>query len=268
MNLPFFILGGGSNVLFSDKGFDGIIIKTENSKIKIKNNFIIAEAGAKLSDIVNLAQKNSLTGIEWAAGIYGTIGGAIRGCAGAFEGDISFVIKEVEAIDLKIQKIKIFSNKECGFEYRNSIFKKNKNFVIISAIIELKKGKKEKIKKLMEKHRQYRKEHHPLNFPSAGSVFESIDIKKFNKEILKKFPEIKDFSNQVPAGFLIEKAGLKGKIIGKAQVSRKHANFIINLGGARAQDVLDLINFIKKQVKEIFKINLKEEIFLIKDFHN
>jgi UDP-N-acetylmuramate dehydrogenase len=268
IGLPFFILAGGSNILISDQGFSGLVIKAENCRTEISfRNFgsseIYAEAGAMLSDVVELAKENSLTGLEWAAGIYGTIGGAIRGCAGAFDGDISKAVKEIEALDLLSGKIKIFANKECLFEYRSSVFKKNKNLIILSAVFQLEKGVQEKIDAKMNEHGEYKKNHHPLNFPSAGSVFESVNLKDFDKTVLEKYPEIKNFSEKVPAGFLIEKSGLKGKIIGNAQISEKHANFIVNLGTARAEDVFSLIDLAKEKVKENFKIKLEEEIIFL-----
>jgi len=239
-NLPFFILGGGSNILVSDKGYNGLVIKIKNQKSKIKNNRILAEAGLALNRLVELSLKNNLTGMEWAVGIPGTIGGAIYGNAGAFKKSMKDLIKEVEVFDTKDEKIKIFKNKDCKFGYRDSIFKKKKNLIILSASLQLKKGKKMKIKEKIKRYLNYRKETQPLNFPSAGSIFKNP----------------KNFY----AGFLIEKCGLKGKRIGNAKISEKHANFIVNLGNGKAKDVKKLIKLIKKKVKNKFKIELEEEI--------
>ena len=211
--LLFFILGGGSNLLVSDRGFKGLVIKY----------------GQPLSSYVS-------KGLEWAAGIPGTIQGAVQGNAGAFGKSMKNVVKEVEVFDTKTGKIKIFKNKDCQFSYRNSIFKKNKNLIILSVKIKTRKSNVKRIKQYLE----YKKEKHPWNFPSAGSVFKN------------------------PPGFLagelIQKCGLKGKRAGKAEISEKHANFIVNLGGAKAKDVKKLINLAKKSVKKKFKINLEEEI--------
>jgi len=244
-DLPFFVLGGGSNLLVSDKGYNGIAIKIKNQKLKIKNKnkktkIIEAEAGVKLDDLVKLAAENSLAGIEWAAGIPGTVGGAIYGNAAAFGKSMSEIIKEVEVFDTFELKIKNYRLKDCKFDYKESIFKKNKNLIILSCIISLKKGNKKEIKEKIKYFLDYRERHHPLNLPSAGSVF-------------KNPPEMS-------AGELIEKCGLKGKRIGEAQISPKHANFIVNLGGAKAEDALELIKLIKKQVKKKFGIELEEEI--------
>lgn len=262
LNLPFFILGGGSNILVADEGFEGLVIKVESRMLKVEGGSIFAEAGVLLSKLVNIALKNTLTGLEWAVGIPGTVGGAIYGNCGAFGKSISDVVKEVEIFDVKNEKVKILKNEDCQFAYRNSIFKRNKNLIILSTKIQLKKDDKEEIKKRTKEFLEYRKETQPLNFPSAGSVFMNYELRIMNYELLKKFPEVKEFNKkrQIPAGWLVEKSGLKGKKIGKAQISKKHANFILNLGGASAKDVKKLIKLAKKKVKEKFGIILEEEI--------
>ena len=212
LKLPFFILGGGSNLLVSDKGFNGLVIKF----------------GQPLALYVS-------KGLEWAAGIPGTIQGAVYGNAGAFGKSMKDVVERVEVFDVDTEKIKIFKNKDCQFGYRDSIFKKKKNLVILSVKIKSGKSNLKKIKEYLN----YRKEHHP-QLPSAGSVFKNV--------------------GETPAAILIHQAGLTGKKIGDAQISEKHSNFIVNLGKAKAKDVLKLIKLVKKKVKERFKINLEEEI--------
>ncbi len=240
---PFFILGNGSNLLVSDKGFEGLVIKLQVTSCKLRGNMIHAEAGVSLSQLLNIALKNNLSGLEWAVGIPGTLGGAIFGNAGAFGKSIGDNIKEVVAFDIKDKKIKILKNKECKFNYRESVFKKKNNLIILSAKIELKKNNKKEIRNKIKEYLDYRKRHQPLNFPSIGSIFKNP----------------KGFS----AGYLIEKCGLKGKKIGNVKISEKHANFIINLGKGKATDVKKLINLAKKKVKEKFGISLKEEIIYL-----
>jgi UDP-N-acetylmuramate dehydrogenase len=215
MKLPFFIFGGGSNILVSDEGFKGLVIKY----------------GQPLSLYV-------FNGLEWAVGIPGTIQGAVWGNAGAFGKSMKDVVKEVEVFDLKNKKIKILKNKDCKFGYRDSIFKQNKNLIILSAKIKSKKSNPKKMKEYLN----YRKKTQPLNLPSAGSIFKNP----------------KGFS----AGELIEGCGLKGKRIGNVKISEKHANFIVNLGGGKAKDVMKLINLAKKKVKEKFGITLEEEVVI------
>lgn len=239
--LPFFVLGGGSNLLISDKGFKGLVIKIQNTKYQILNTKIITEAGVSLSLLLNETIKRNLTGLEWAAGIPGTVGGAVNGNAGAFGKSMKDITKTVTVLEIPNKfKIKKYKNKECYFGYRDSLFKKKKDLIIVSAELQLKKGKKNEIKKKIEEYLEYKKRTQPLNYPSAGSVFKN------------------------PAGFsageLIEKAGLKGKKIGNAKISEKHANFIVNLGNAKAEDVIKLIKLIKREVKNKFRVKLEEEI--------
>ncbi len=255
-NLPFFILGGGSNLLVSDEGYSGLVIKLQTTNHKLQTNKIYTDAGVPLSLLISESVKNNLTGLEWAAGIPGQVGGAIRGNAGAFGKSMADIIKSVEVLmvtDRKMQnakckmqndklkfKIKKFSNRECKFRYRDSLFRKYPDLIILSAELSLKKGKKTEIKKKIKEYLNYRKETQPLNFPSAGSVFKNPP----------------GFS----AGKLIEKCGLKGKKIREVKISEKHANFIVNLGKGKAKDVKELINLAKKSVKKKFGIVLEEEI--------
>jgi len=265
-NLPFFILAGGSNILFSDNGFGGLVIKIQFSDFKRQDLKIYAEAGAKLSDIVGLAVESGLTGLEWAAGIYGTVGGAVRGNAGAFNGSVSIILEKVEVLDTTDNKIKNFDNKDCQFTYRESVFKKNKDLIILSALFKLKKRDKAKIERQMSKNIEYRTENQPIDKPSAGSIFKNPEFKIVDKGLFKDYPDFKNFSSKgiVPAGFLIDKAGLRGKRIGNAKISEKHCNFIINLGRARAEDVIYLINLVKEKVGALFGIELEQEIMIIK----
>jgi len=269
LKIPFFILGGGSNVLFSEKIFNGLTIKIENSNFQVKEinlGFkISAGAGTKMADLVSESLKRGFTGLEWAIGLPGTLGGAIYGNAGAFQKSIGEMVKKVKVFDLKNQKIKILSKNDCRFGYRESIFKKNSNLIILESSLFFKKGNKKEIKKEMIKNLNHRKTHQPLNFPSAGSVFKNLEAKKFSFTehlIFSKFPEFQKFKGKdlIPAGFLIEMAGLKGKKIGDAQISEKNANFIVNLGKAKSTDIKKLIVLIKKQIKKKFGVQIEEEI--------
>lgn len=262
-NLLFFILGSGSNLLVSDEGYNGLIIEIRNSKLEIKNfNDIHAEAGLLLRALVDLAAENSLAGLEWAAGIPGTLGAAVYGNVSAFGTRMADIIENVKVLDTKSLGTKDISVKDCGFENKESIFKKNKNLIILSAVLKLEKGNEKEIKEQMKKHIDYRRERHPLDMPSAGCLFKNCETKIEDKEMLKNYPELAMFNskNMIPTSYLIDKAGLKGKIIGRAQVSEKHANFVVNLGGAKAKDVLELSELIKKEVYKKFRIKLEEEV--------
>lgn len=264
--VPFFILGGGSNLLISDKGFWGLVIKVENSNLQIKKSKIFVEAGVSLSEVVKKAVKNNLTGMEWAVGIPGTVGGAIRGNAGAFGAAICDSVKKVKALEIigKKSRIKELTNKNCKFNYRESIFKKKQNIIILSAELELKKGNKEKIEKEIKENLKIRNKKQPHK-ASAGSIFKNKKSKIENEKLIKLFPGLKTkiVKKVIPSAALIEMAGLSGKKIGNAQISKVHKNFIVNLGRAKSTDVKKLIDLIKKKVKNKFGVNLEEEIKII-----
>jgi UDP-N-acetylmuramate dehydrogenase len=258
--LPFFILGGGSNVLFSDNGFNGLVIKLQNRQYEIRNSKVIAEAGVPLQKLVLESAKKGLSGLENLAGIPGTLGGAIWGNAGAFGREIGNLVEEVKVLDVGSSKLEVkrLKNKDCKFGYRESIFKRKKNLIILEATLKLKKGNKKEIEEKMKEILKLRKEKQPLEFPSAGSVFKNVPIRKIPKKIRERFKgKIKN--GFLSAGALIEAAGLKGYKIGEAKISEKHANFILNVKNAKAKDVVALMNLIKKRVKNKFKITLEEE---------
>jgi UDP-N-acetylmuramate dehydrogenase len=260
-NTPFFIIGCGSNILISDEGFNGLIIKLNLKNYFISNNKLYSEAGVSVSAIVDFTINNCFSGFEWAGGLPGTIGGAIFGNAGAFGGEIKDNILWVEAIDNLLQ-VKKLCKEECNFGYRNSIFKE-KNWIILSAEFSLRKGDKDSLKEIALSHIEYRKNRGPLSYPNAGSIFKNYDLKKASPQIIKKFESsIKiDPFPVIPAAAIISKVpDLVGFRIGDAQVSTKHPNFIINLGNAKAKDVKNLIDFVKKRVKNKFGIILEEEI--------
>lgn len=248
---PFFVLGGGSNVLFSDAGFPGLVLKVENASIDMKESgaraLLFAGAGTPLAALAKFALDNSLAGLEWSAGIPGTLGGAIRGNAGAFHQDIAEAVRKVLALEISPQGIapRDFSKSECGFSYRESVFKHNNNLVITGAEMVLAKGDKTKIKTLMDEYLAKKNTTQPLEYPSAGSVF--VNPPGFF------------------AGKIIDDCGFKGAVSGGAQVSEKHSNFIINRGNAAAADVKDLIARIKTAAKEKFNVDLKEEIEIVEN---
>lgn len=256
--LPIFILGAGSNLLVSDKGFNGLMIKMQNTKYEIQNIKITAGAGLGLGKLVGMSLKEGLGGIEWTTGIPGAIGGSIRGNAGAFGLSMSDVVESVEALDIKDLKFKIYSLRDCQFSYRQSVFKRNKNLIVFSATFKLKKEEKGKIEKEIRSYLNYRRERHPKE-PSAGSVFKNIE---FSKSLVEKFPEFLQFKEKgyIPAAFLIAQCGLAGKTMGGAKISEMHSNFILNFKKAKAQDVIGLINLAKEEVKNKFDIKLEEEI--------
>jgi UDP-N-acetylmuramate dehydrogenase len=269
MKLQFFILGSGSNILFSDKGFCGLVIKIQIAGLEKKQNKIVALSGTKLSNLISFAKENNFSGFEWVSGIPGTVGGAIFGNAQAFGCKISDNIESIEALDSKTLKIINFSKKQCKFSLKDSIFKTSlagrKNLIIISAVFSLVSGTPKKIQEKITEYTNFRKNNQPLNFPSAGSIFINPETNIKNRKLLEKYPELIEFNKKgvIPAGYLIERSGLKGKKIGGAQISEKHANFIINKKNAKSKDVLKLISLVEKKIKKSFGVILKPEIIII-----
>ncbi len=240
-NIPFLVIGNGSNILFRDGLYNGIIIKVELNKLEINENKATVSAGVKNAVLAQKLLENELSGFEFAAGIPGTIGGAIRMNAGAYGGEIKDILEEVTYLDYSTLEEKTITNKECDFEYRHSVFCNNKN-IILSATFNFNKDEKINIQEKMNLYAKSRKDNQPLEYPSAGSTF-----KRGEDFITAK---------------LIDECGLKGYTIGGAQVSEKHAGFIINKDKATSKDIIELIDYVKKVVKEKKgkKIELEIEI--------
>ncbi len=257
--LEFFVLGGGSNLLFPDNGFDGVVIKVSTNKIEnTENNTITTAAGTPLSSIVNAASKSELTGMEWAVGIPGTVGGAIRGNAGAMGKEIANCLKSVTV--WQNGEIKEMSNEECGFKYRGSNFKDN-NAIVLSATFEFKPGDKSEIMQAVQMYIKQRTGRYP-NFPSAGSFFQNINIKDWPGDT-NELPELFRERGKVPVGWLIEQCNLKGHAVGGAKISDEHGNFIINFNNATQADVLKVVEEAQTQVYNKFKVNLEPEVEII-----
>ncbi|MBI1984777.1 MAG: UDP-N-acetylmuramate dehydrogenase [Candidatus Wildermuthbacteria bacterium] len=262
--LPVFILGGGSNLLVSDRGFNGLVIKMDNKRYEARSQNVYAEAGVLMSRLVNLTVKRGLKGFEWAGGLPGTLGGAIRGNAGAFGGETKDSVMSVQCID-GAGKTRELSARECGFSYRSSVFKR-KNWIVVSAQLKFSKGNPADLRKTAQGCVKYREDRHPLNFGNAGSIFKNCDLKEippalldFVKPVVKRDP-----FPVVPVAFLISEAGLKGSCQGDAQVSEKHPNFIVNKGHATSKDVMRLIKKVKKVVMKRFHVPLEMEVQCLK----
>lgn len=266
-DLPIFILGGGTNILFSDEGFDGLVIKDSISFIKREGDLVSVGSGTLVDSFVNFCEQSSLTGLEWAGGLPGTVGGGIRGNAGAFLGEMEDNLVEVVSIDINSLKTIKRNKRECNFGYRQSVFKSGngKNEIILSVKYKLKKGNKEEIKEKTQEKIDYRIDRHPLDLPSIGSTFKNVDVKVVSKKVLEDFKDsIKpDPFPVIPVAKLLVALNFKGKEIGGAKFSEKHPNFIVNFKNAKARDVRALIDLAKKEVKEKFGITLEEEIMII-----
>ena len=245
-NIPYFVLGNGSNLLVSDKGIRSVVLVLRGDFLKIeliKPNIIRCGAGVMLSSLCIFAKNNSLTGLEFAYGIPGTVGGAVYMNAGAYGGEIKDVVTQSKHLDIEnLDSIVSLSNQELDFSYRHSFYS-GKNCIISEALLELKQGEILEIAKKMDETLKARKDKQPLEYPSAGSTF---------KRPTGYF-----------AGALIEQCGLKGVSVGGAMVSQKHSGFVINYKNATCEDILKLIELVKLKVKTQTNIELECEIKMI-----
>ena len=245
-NVPYYIVGNGSNLLVSDKGYDGVIIQIykQMSQVEVKGREIYAQAGALLSMVAKRALDTELAGFEFAAGIPGTLGGACVMNAGAYGGEMKDVLKSVTVLD-KDGNVKKLAKDELELGYRTSVIAK-KGYIVLDAVIELKEGKAEEIKALMDDLKERRITKQPLEYPSAGSTF--------------KRPE------GYFAGKLIQDADLRGFQVGGAQVSEKHCGFVINKDGATASDVMELMRQVSDKVYDKFGVRLEPEVKRLGEF--
>ena len=241
---PLKIIGNGSNILVKDEGIKGIVAKIcTNSYEWVDDESIRVDAGLLNSKIAQILLEKELSGFEFAAGIPGTIGGAVKMNAGAYGGQMSDIVVSTRYLNLENEQFKVeqVSNSQQDFSYRHSMF--SNNTIILDVILKLRKGNKTEIQEQMNKYRKSRIEKQPIDKPSAGSTF------KRGKDFI--------------TAQLIDECGLKGYSIGGAQISEKHAGFIVNTGNATAKDVIDLVEFVKKQVLEKLNKTIELEIEII-----
>ena len=243
-NIKYYIIGNGSNLLVKDEGVHALIIKIANkfSGFEVNGEYIKAYSGCSVPKLSQIAKENSLSGLEFACGIPGSVGGGIRMNAGAYGSEMVNVVEKVGFLD-ENGNLKEIDGKDAHFTYRHSMFVDNPQYVVVYAIYKLVKGNKEEISKIMEENMNSRKQKQPIEYPNFGSVF--------------KRPE------GYFVGKLVDDCGLKGYKIGGAQVSTKHSGFMINAGDATCKDVLDLIEYVKEKVYEKFNVKLQEEVVIL-----
>lgn len=243
-NLKYQVLGYGSNVIFYNKYYDGVIIKLDLfNNLEIKNNKVIVGSGYSLIKVALKTAKLGLTGLEFASGIPGSVGGAVVMNAGAYKSDMGYVVQKVKVLTPDLE-VKTLYNKDLNYHYRTSFLKENKDYIVLEATLSLKHGKKEAIMDLIKTRKEKRLASQPLEYPSAGSVFRN--------------------PKDMYAGELIEKSNLKKTNINGAEVSEKHANFIINKGKCSGKDIADLIELVQRKVKEDHGVDLILEQEIIK----
>lgn len=273
-----FVCGAGSNLLFSDDYFDGIVIQIScpnKSSIFIDEGGLVnVFAGVEFDDLIQFSFENNLVGLEWAGGLPGTVGGAIRGNAGAFGGETKDNVVSVDILDYLTDNpsIKTLSKEEMEFAYRESIVKKSKSMIVVSAKFGLQKATGEELEKargVYNTNIQYRKDRHPLEYPNCGSTFKNIRDKEQIEKVLSIFPDLREnvekkWYGKVAVGPLIELLGLKGYRVGDAQVSEKHALYIVNLGHAKSADVMQIISDIQQKFQQTFGFGLEVEVEIVR----
>lgn len=263
-NLKTFVFSGGSNLLIADHGFRGLAIRVANAAARVMGQDIYADAGVPLIDIVRLAESHGLAGMERLAGIPGSLGGAIRGNAGAFGTEIKDVVQSVKFYDRKEKKLKEFLARDCAFGYRQSYFKSHPELVIIFVQLRLAVGSVAELRRIADETIATREAKHPQNARCAGSFFMNPEVadEKLRAEFTRdtgKAPR----DGKLPAGWLIDHAGLRGKKIGGAEVSPLHPNYIVNTGTATAEDVITLASVVKQRVRTELGVQLREEVQLV-----
>ena len=261
-NLPVFILGSGTNIIVSDAGYDGLVLRNGTASYSVRGRDITAEAGVTLQTLVDTATACGLAGLEWAGGLPGSVGGAIYGNAGAFGGAIHDVLVSVKtaAPDGAVRDIPA---RECAMGYRESIFKKRDGLTVISATFRLRPGDPAALGGKVEELRTWRRTKHPVEYGNCGSVFKSVPVTEPDAWVFEKYPDIAEAIREknIAAAFFIDKCGLKHRREGGITVSGKHPNFLVNeTGGATARDVRSLIDRIKRGVFHQFGISLEEEV--------
>ncbi|MBU1178472.1 UDP-N-acetylmuramate dehydrogenase [Patescibacteria group bacterium] len=259
LRVDIFMLGGGSNLLMSDDGFAGLVIKTKNSHLEIKGSLVTVDAGMWLNMLVIETLKKGLSGLEPLSGIPGTVGGAVFGNAGAWGKAIGEVVKQAEVLVVANKSVrwKTMSQAELRFGYRDSSLKHG-DYILLRAQLKLRKLKTGNLLKRFGEVIKQRSGKHPLDYPNAGSIFKNI---RYSEDLqhLKKF----EAYGKVSVGKIIDSLGFKGRKIGEAQVANEHANFIVNLGEAKAADVLELMNEIEREVESKYGVKLEREIRLV-----
>ncbi len=273
-----FICGLGSNLVFQDEDFDGVVISVVEPEKKsplavTADGLLTVFAGNTLDQAIQFGFHEHLVGLEWAGGLPGTVGAGVRGNVGAFGGEIKDSLDQVEVFSLSHPEKGIFplAKNDLKFAYRHSLIKEQRDLLVLSATFQLTSADKETVTAAEETYannKAYRKRNHPLEYPNCGSVFKNIKDKEQVARILRVWPEIREqvegrWHGKVSMGYMVRKLGLAGYTVGNAQVSEKHCNFIINLGGAKASDVRAVIQKIQDSCEETFGFRPEVEVEIV-----
>lgn len=264
LQMPWTVIGGGTNLLVADEGFEGVVIQAANQSLKVEGLSVIVESGAISALVARKTVEAGLTGFEWAVGLPGTIGGAVYGDAGCYGAEMRDAVTSVDVYDVARRERRALTNEECRFDYRDSLFK-HERFVILGCTLTLAKTTDpEAGRAKMDTILRGRKDEQPLGASSAGCVFKNMDYQDEGVlEALRGKVEVPPSmlaAKRIAAGWLIDQAGLKGLQVGDFRVSEKHGNFLLNAGHGHAKEVMELIVQVKTRVREQFGIELHEEV--------
>lgn len=257
-----FVLGGGTNLLIDDHGFDGLVLRPNLRLLQADGTRVTVGAGVLVAELLEFLVQRGLAGLEWAGGLPGSVGGAVRGNAGAFGGEIKDTAAEVRSLDVETLETITRTNADCGFGYRNSVFKARPREIILTTTFSLRRADAAEIARVVEERKQYRRSRHPLEYPNIGSIFKNVDLRRVPgpvRELCARVIKVDPFP-VVPTAFLLSEAGLKGRRSGGAMISPKHPNFIVNIDHARSGDVRALVGEAKRTILDRFGIELEEEI--------
>src|SRR3989344_1141785 len=262
-DMSFFVMGGGSNLLIPDEGFDGLVIHIVSDQFSFSGDVVEADAGCNLLHLIRGAADEGLGGWEKLGGIPGTIGGAVRGNAGAFGPEMKDFLIYAKAINTKTEDVHEFANAECEFGYRMSYFKKNPEWIITQVHVRLYQGDALIFRDEIEKTIAEREKRHIQNVRAAGSYFMNPMAPVHIVSMFEQEKGVQSRGGRVPAGWLIEKAGMKGARVGGAMSSEQHPNYLVNIDNAKATEVRELAEHIKREVSAKFGVRLKEEAVVL-----
>ena len=265
--LPWLMLGAGSNVLAADGGFGGCVIRASGGAVVAHGGRLRVDAGVSMARVVGEALRFGLRGFEWAIGVPGTVGGSVRGNAGCFGGAMADAVESVSVFNAATDGVEEWAADACEFSYRSSVFKRRPELAVLGATLRLEPGDPAEGGRFVRQHTAERTRTQDIGAATAGCMFKNIPWGRIGGEpvrrrLIQRHPDLAPFTAApaIPAGLLIDRAGLKGFCVGRARVSERHGNFFVNVGGATAEDILILTSLAKGAVRRHFGLLLEEEI--------
>lgn len=256
-NIPYCILGGGANVVCSDLGFRGVVVQVKNEEFSVQGDEVVVGAGMNTGQVASRCLQAGLVGMEFIVGIYGTIGGAVRGNAGSFGTEMRDVVVACEVITPQ-ETVETWTNEQLKFGYRHSVLK-TIQAVVVTVRLRLRPGDVKQARQKIVEYSGYKRRHQPLHYPSAGCIFKNYELQPRDEKLRQRFSSVIK-GDRIPAWALLAEAGCAGLRVGDIQVSDQHANFFLNLGKGKAEDVVILASMVKHKVRDLFGVQLHEEV--------